>query len=111
MTGRVAFSPDGGTLASGGWQAVRPWDPATGQLRSALRMRRRVGRVCGLHPDRFACPDSLVHYRPRSREYGLIVHDGGSSSVRIWFCPWCGGRLPASPGATGTRSPGQEQGH
>jgi len=29
-------------------------------------------------------------------EYGLIVHDGGSSSITIEFCPWCGTQLPES---------------
>jgi hypothetical protein len=59
-------------------------------------MRREVERVCPEHPDRFECPDCLVHYHPRFREYGLIVHDGGSSWVCIQFCPWCGVRLPES---------------
>lgn len=58
-------------------------------------MRRQVALTCDRHPDRFDCPDCLVHYSPRFREYGLIVHDGGSSSVRIWFCPWCGAGLPS----------------
>jgi hypothetical protein len=57
-------------------------------------MRREVERVCDQHPDRFDCPDCLVHHSPRSGGYGLIVHDGGRSSLRIAFCPWCGSRLP-----------------
>ena len=28
--------------------------------------------------------------------YGLIIHDGGRSSVRITHCPWCGTKLPES---------------
>jgi ribosomal protein S27AE len=56
-------------------------------------MRREADRVCAEHPDRFACPDCLVHYEARSREYGLIVHDGGTAVVRIRFCPWCGAGL------------------
>ena len=59
-------------------------------------MRREVERVCVEHPDRLDCPDCLLHYSSRFREYGLIVHDGGSSSVGIRFCPWCGARLPES---------------
>jgi hypothetical protein len=59
-------------------------------------MRRQLERVCNQHPDRFDCPDCLVHYSARFREYGLIVHDGGSSSCLIRFCPWCGARLPDS---------------
>jgi hypothetical protein len=57
-------------------------------------MRRNAERVCDQHPDRFDCPDCLIHYSPRTRMYGLIVHDGGSSFVVIRFCPWCGNRLP-----------------
>jgi hypothetical protein len=35
-------------------------------------------------------------YIPKFDEYGIIVHDGGTSMVRIQFCPWCGTRLPES---------------
>jgi hypothetical protein len=59
-------------------------------------MRREVERSCEQHPDRFDCPDCLVHYWPELREYGLIVHDGGSSVIVIRFCPWCGAKLPDS---------------
>jgi hypothetical protein len=59
-------------------------------------MRRQFERVCDQHPDRFDCPDCFVHYSPKFREYGLIVHDGGSSSCRMRFCPWCGTKLPES---------------
>jgi hypothetical protein len=59
-------------------------------------MRREVERQCDQHPDRFDCPDCLVAYSPRFREYGLIIHDGGGSVMRIRFCPWCGTVLPGS---------------
>jgi hypothetical protein len=59
-------------------------------------MRRQVEFVCEQHPDRFTCPDCLIHYSPRFREYGLIVHDGGTASCHIRFCPWCGTNLPES---------------
>ncbi len=59
-------------------------------------MRREVERVCGEHPNRFDCPDCLVQYSPKFREYGLIVHDGGTAVHRIRFCPWCGTKLPES---------------
>jgi hypothetical protein len=59
-------------------------------------MRREAEFVCDQHPDRFDCPDTLLDYSPKLREYGLIVHDGGSSIREISFCPWCGARLPAS---------------
>lgn len=41
-------------------------------------------------------PDAILAYSPKYDEYGLIVHDGGSSTVQIHFCPWCGTRLPES---------------
>jgi hypothetical protein len=59
-------------------------------------MRRQVEKVCEQHPDPLDCPDRLVNYSPKFREYGLIVHDGGSSSCRIRYCPWCGCLLPES---------------
>jgi hypothetical protein len=47
-------------------------------------------------PDRFQCPDALIHYALKFDEYGIIIHDGGASSVQIYFCPWCGTQLPPS---------------
>jgi hypothetical protein len=35
-----------------------------------------------------------VHYIPKFREYGIAILDGGSSLMKISFCPWCGKRLP-----------------
>ncbi len=51
---------------------------------------------CDQHTDPFECPDVLVSYSPTFNEYGLIVRDGGASSVVIGFCPWCGTKLPES---------------
>ena len=59
-------------------------------------MGRAVEFACDQHSDRFDCPDCLIHYSPEFREYGLIIRDGGSSSVVIRFCPWCGSALPDS---------------
>lgn len=56
-------------------------------------MRSNVENGCDLHPDRFECPDALVHYSERTRRYGLIIHGGGQSVIAIRFCPWCGARL------------------
>jgi Domain of unknown function (DUF6980) len=53
-------------------------------------MTRDLQHVCEDHPGRSDCPDALIEYRQETREYGLIVHDGGSSMVQINFCPWCG---------------------
>ena len=46
--------------------------------------------------DPLKCPDVLIQYSPKFDEYGLIVHDGGESSIAISFCPWCGTKLPES---------------
>jgi hypothetical protein len=42
--------------------------------------------------DPLGCPDRLV-VRHKDGSYGLLVHDGGSSSVSISHCPWCGRAL------------------
>jgi hypothetical protein len=59
-------------------------------MTAALEMR------CDRHDDPFECADSLVSYSAVFDEYGLIVHDGGASSVLIAYCPWCGAKLPES---------------
>ncbi|MEV0305750.1 hypothetical protein AB0I13_32730 [Streptomyces prasinus] len=59
-------------------------------------MTNRVNVCCDQHDNPFACPDALVDFSPRFQEYGLIIHDGGTSSITIDFCPWCGRRLPES---------------
>ncbi|WP_211241186.1 DUF6980 family protein [Pseudonocardia spinosispora] len=45
---------------------------------------------------RFDCPDNLLDHRGASNVYGLIIHDGGGSSVAIGYCPWCGTELAES---------------
>ncbi|MFF4485609.1 DUF6980 family protein [Streptomyces sp. NPDC001544] len=59
-------------------------------------MTYHVDLRCDEHDDPFDCPDALVDFSARFQEYGLIVHDGGTSSITIGFCPWCGRRLPES---------------
>lgn len=59
-------------------------------------MRYHVESSCDQHPDRFDCPDAIVSYNKRFNEYGIIVHDGGSSVILMFYCPWCGTMLPAS---------------
>lgn len=60
------------------------------------RLAESVSEECEQHPDRFDCADALLAYWPKYDEYGVIVHDGGSSMVLIAFCPWCGAKLPES---------------
>ncbi|MFJ9567809.1 DUF6980 family protein [Streptomyces fuscichromogenes] len=59
-------------------------------------MNSRVDVPCDRHDDPFACPDTLVAFSAAFQEYALIIHDGGTSSLTIGFCPWCGRRLPES---------------
>ena len=40
--------------------------------------------------------DSPIIYIEKFDEYGLKILDGGTSSVLIEFCPWCGKKLPES---------------
>ncbi|WP_089408706.1 DUF6980 family protein [Granulicella rosea] len=51
-------------------------------------MARQLQWKCDLHNRIWDCPDALVAKLKRS--YGLIVHDGGESSIEIAYCPWCG---------------------
>lgn len=57
-------------------------------------MRADLERGCstGIHNDRFDCLDALI-YRASDGGYGIIIHDGGSSFVSIYTCPWCGADL------------------
>ncbi|KIL45088.1 DUF6980 family protein [Jeotgalibacillus soli] len=41
-------------------------------------------------------PDNLIFYSSKFDEYGIIVHDGGTSFIEISYCPWCGTKLPMS---------------
>jgi hypothetical protein len=97
------------------------WEAAAGQVATMCRrrvfwgrrwtqycceaMRKAVEHVCDRHPDRFNCPDCLVHYSAKVHEYGLIIHDGGSSSIGIQYCPWCGAKLPESLRGTQVAAP------
>ncbi len=75
-------------------------EPSAGGAETKMKhccddMRHDLDRVCDKHPSRFDCPDCLVHYSATKQRYGLIVHDGGSSSIAISYCPWCGTKLTA----------------
>jgi hypothetical protein len=46
-------------------------------------------------------PEIPINGTPKFREIGICVLDGegggiGESNILITFCPWCGGKLPAS---------------
>ncbi|MCE7057147.1 hypothetical protein LZF95_20875 [Algoriphagus sp. AGSA1] len=40
--------------------------------------------------------DTPIIFIRKFDEYGLKIWDGGSSSIVIDFCPWCGEKLPTS---------------
>jgi len=65
-------------------------------------METEVNRKCAEHSDPFDCPDHTVYYSTEFKEYGIIVHDGGSTYSVIRYCPWCGSNLPTSSRVTGT---------
>lgn len=43
-----------------------------------------------------AVENAVIVYSPKFAEFGIPVHDGGTSKIEIAFCPWCGARLPES---------------
>jgi hypothetical protein len=57
-------------------------------------MRRQCEQLmCDRHTYPFDCPDVVMHHY-ESGWYGILIHDGGSSSYQILYCPWCGTGLP-----------------
>lgn len=61
-------------------------------------MRYNVEHTCDVHPDRFDCPDCLMHYHESSDTYGLIIlNEAGGGTISIAYCPWCGTKLPERP--------------
>jgi len=65
------------------------------------RMTEQVQHRCDVHADPAGCPDALVGYF--GGQYGIRVHDGGSSFVVILHCPWCGTRLRKGSGKASVR--------
>ena len=59
-------------------------------------MKSQINQVCDDHTDPFECPDKLIYYDNKFNEYGIIIRDGGRSYTDIYFCPWCGIKLPES---------------
>ena len=59
-------------------------------------MRTQLLHECEQHPDLNDCPDILVVYDSRFDEYGMPIRDGGTSVISMYFCPWCGTKLPDS---------------
>jgi hypothetical protein len=56
-------------------------------------MNYQVNINCDTHDNPFECPDKIIFFDEKDNDYGLIIHDGGSSIIGIEFCPWCGSKL------------------
>jgi hypothetical protein len=63
------------------------------------RMDYDLRQTCSVHSDRSECPDALIAFTPGG-EYGIMIHDGGSSFVEISYCPWCGSELSKRGGGS-----------
>ena len=59
-------------------------------------MTTAVTYECPQCPSRWDCGDILITYVEPYDEYGLVIHDGGTSFVLVAHCPWCGTKLPES---------------
>lgn len=56
-------------------------------------MKEQMNWSCDIHAEPFDCADSIIYYSKSLGEYGLLIHDGGSSFLTISFCPFCGTKL------------------
>ena len=41
-------------------------------------------------------PDAIIRVSGKTNDYGIPIHDGGSSFIKIDYCPWCGKALKGS---------------
>jgi uncharacterized protein DUF6980 len=57
-------------------------------------MEAQLTRECDLH-SRADCPDVAVLKYPSAQGpwYGIPIRDGGTSTYKINYCPWCGVQL------------------
>jgi hypothetical protein len=59
-------------------------------------MAAHLSQPCEQHADPFDCPDNVIYWSPALDEFGLIIHDGGTSYIVVKHCPWCGKTVPPS---------------
>jgi len=45
-------------------------------------------QTCDIHSDAWECPDMTLVCTAGG--FGIPVRDGGTSVIRIKYCPWCG---------------------
>lgn len=72
-------------------RVVTPADPTADAEVCCDDMRYHLTVHCEQHSDPFECPDVVVVRRGGT--YGIPIHDGGTSSIVIRWCPWCGSAL------------------
>lgn len=68
-------------------------DSKSKQKHCCEMMANELNHKCPDHKNPFDCPDHLIHFSEKSKDYGIIYHDGGSSFSKINYCPWCGTKL------------------
>ncbi len=56
-------------------------------------IKKYVEYKCPTHPNPFDCPDNLIIYSEPHKCFGITIHDGGGSFLRIKYCPFCGKKL------------------
>jgi hypothetical protein len=56
-------------------------------------MKYHLEYKCTEHKNVFDCPDNIIYSSPKKNTFGIIIHDGGSSFIKIKYCPWCGTKL------------------
>lgn len=52
-------------------------------------MKYHIEYKCDVHKDPFDCPDKIIYHSKKHNNFGIMIHDGGSSFIEIEFCPWC----------------------
>ena len=56
----------------------------------------QMERLSYVNDNAFENPDNLIYYNEVFDEYGMIIHDGGTSYILIHYCPWCGKKFRES---------------
>ena len=56
-------------------------------------MKYHLNFKCNTHKDDFDCPDKIIYSSEKKKEFGIIIHDGGTSYIKIKYCPFCEKKL------------------